>query len=312
MAEAHTTNEEELASMRRVTWAGLALNLGLSAIKLVGGAVANSQAVVADGVHSLSDISTDVGVLVGMKHWRKPPDDGHPHGHRRLELVVTLGIGVLLLVVAAGLLWRAVRALGTPAERPGWLALAVALFAVVSKEGIYRWSVAVGRRLKCMPLVANAWHHRSDALSSLPVVAAVGAALAGPEWVVLDRLGAILVSVFILHAALKLMWAPLTKLTDAAASEQMQQRLRSCALDTPGVGSVHKLRTRYLGGSSLAVDLHIQVEGNMAVRRGHDVAEEVEARLLERIDEVVDVVVHLEPLEDDGRDRREQSTRAQK
>ncbi len=290
--------------MRRVTWAGLALNLGLSLMKLAGGAVANSQAVVADGVHSLSDISTDVGVLVGMKHWRKPADGSHPHGHRRLELLITLGIGLLLLAVAAGLLWRAVRALGTPAERPGGLALAVAVFAVISKEGIYRWTVAVGRRLKCMPLVANAWHHRSDALSSLPVVVAVGVALAGPGWAVLDRLGAMLVSVFILHAALKLMWGPLTKLTDAAASEQTQQRIRSCALDTPGVESIHELRTRYLGGSSVAADLHIQVEGDMSVRRGHEVAEEVEARLLEHVEGVVDVVVHLEPLEDDGPERR--------
>ena len=304
MAETQARDEAELASMRRVTWAGLGLNLALSAVKLVGGVVAHSQAVVADGVHSLTDISTDLGVLVGMKHWRRPADDGHPHGHRRLELVVTLGIGAVLLLVGAGLLWRAISALGTQARRPGWLALAVAVVAVISKEVIYRWSVAVGRRLKCMPLVANAWHHRSDALSSLPVVVAVAGSLAGPEWIVLDRLGAMLVSVFIFHAALKLTWEPLTKLTDIAASEEMQQDIRSCALATPGVGSIHELRTRYLGGSSLAVDLHIQVEGDMSVRRGHEVAEQVENRLLEEIDEVVDVVVHLEPLEDDGPERR--------
>lgn len=304
LAEAQARDEAELASMRRVTWAGLGLNLGLSAVKLAGGILAHGQAVVADGVHSLTDISTDIGVLVGMKHWRRPADESHPHGHRRLELIITLGIGAVLLAVGAGLLWRAVRALGTPAERPGWLALAVAVVAVFSKEVIYRWSVAVGRRLKCMPLVANAWHHRSDALSSLPVVVAVAGALAGPEWIILDRLGAMLVSVFIFHAALKLMWEPLTKLTDAAASEKMQRDIRSCALATPGVGSIHELRTRYLGGSSLAVDLHIQVQGDMSVRRGHEVAELVEDRLLDQIDEVVDVVVHLEPLEDDGPDRR--------
>ena len=296
---------EHAGSIRRVTWAGLLLNILLSGVKLAGGIVGNSQAVVADAVHSLSDISTDVGILLGMRHWSKPADETHPHGHRRLELLVTLGIGAVLVVVAVGLAWNAVTSVGTGSHKPpGWAALAAALVSIVSKEGMYRWTVSVGRELKCMPLVANAWHHRSDALSSLPVAAAVAGAAFGPGWAILDPLGAALVSVFIFQAAFRILGPVFSKLIDTAASEEVQEEIRSRTLGTSGVNSVHKLRTRYLDSSAVAVDLHIQVEGDMSVRRGHDIAEDVKQRLTQ-MDDVVDVVVHIEPLEDEQRRRAE-------
>jgi cation diffusion facilitator family transporter len=280
----------------RVTWVGLFANLGLSGLKFAGGILGGSQAVVADAVHSLSDITTDMAIILGVRYWTKPADDGHPHGHRQVEAVVTLSIGIVLAVVATGLLWNAVVNLHEKEETsPGWIAFAAALASILCKEVLYRWTAAAGRRIRSMPLVANAWHHRSDAFSSIPVVVAVAGAALEPSWAFLDHVGAAAVSLFIYQAALKIVWPTLGKLIDSGAPEEDLNRIRMLAGEVKGVKDVHGLRTRYLGCSGLAVDLHIEVDGAMTVRKGHDISEEVKRRLLEKGPEVLDVVVHLEP-----------------
>jgi cation diffusion facilitator family transporter len=284
------------AEIQRVTWVGLFVNLGLSAVKFAGGILGNSQAVVADAVHSLSDLSTDVAILFGVHYWTKPPDPEHPHGHRQAEAVVTLSIGLLLAAVATGLLWNAVVTLREQeAASPGWIAFAAALVSIISKEILYRWTAAAGQRIRSMPLMANAWHHRTDALSSIPVVVAVAGAAVEPTWAFLDHLGAAVVSLFIYQAAFKIAWPTFGKLLDSGAPEEDLARIREIALATGGVRDIHGLRTRYLGCSSLAVDLHIEVDGDLSVSRGHDIAEEVKHRLVEEGPEVQDVIVHLEP-----------------
>jgi len=283
-----------LTDAKRVTWAGLVVNLVLCAFKFVSGIIGNSQAVVADAVHTLSDVSTDVAVLVGMRYWSVPPDRTHPHGHRRIETMITILIGVALAAVASGLLYDAMVTLAEKHNRtPGWIALVAAAVSIVSKEAMYRWTAHVGKRIKSTALIANAWHHRTDAFSSIPVVLAVAGARLIPEWAFLDHVGAILVSVFIIVAAWKIGWPAVNQLVDRGAPEKVLA-IQAVTLAVTGVQRVHAVRTR-LSGSALMIDLHVIVDGNLTVRDGHDISEQVKQRLMAEDSDVVDVVVHLEP-----------------
>ncbi|MFH1998929.1 MAG: cation diffusion facilitator family transporter, partial [Planctomycetota bacterium] len=180
--------------IKKLTWAGLIMNIGLSALKFACGLLGNSQALVADAVHSLSDIITDLAILLGIRYWSRPADASHPHGHRQVETVVTLTIGFILAFVAFGLLWNAIETLREQDDAsPGWIALVAAFISIVSKELLYRWTVATGIRIRSMPLIANAWHHRSDAFSSIPVLVAVAGAAIDPSWAFLDHIGALIV-----------------------------------------------------------------------------------------------------------------------
>ncbi len=290
--------DENVSRICRVTWTGLVWNTALSALKLAGGLLGHSQVVVADAVHSLSDSTTDIAVLVGVRYWSRPPDGDHPHGHGRIEALVTLLISLLLAAAALGLGWRALATLQRAhAAPPGLIALAAALVSVVSKEILYRWTVAVGRRTGSNAVVANAWHHRSDALSSVPAVLAVLAARLHPAWYFLDHVGAVVVSVFILRAAVQVARPALQELTDTGVSRGEQERIRQIALETEGVREVHALRTRIVG-NTVHADLHILVDGQMPVQRGHEVSEQVKQRLLHQGPRLADVVVHLEPYEE--------------
>ena len=280
----------------RVTWIGLAINLTLSGLKFAAGIVGNSQAVTADAVHSLSDLSTDVAILVGIKYWSRPADKTHPHGHSRVEILVTTGIGLVLVAVACGIVWNAIATLPAKhASPPGVIALVAAAVSLVVKEALCRWTLAKSRALRSMPLLANAWHQRSDALSSLPALVAVAVARARPGWAVVDHIGAIVVSLFILRAAHRILRPELAKLIDGAAPAGTVAAIHRLAGSVEGVLHIHRVRTRYVGGSNLAVDLHITVDPLMTVRQGHDISEAVKARLIAGGLDIVDVVVHLEP-----------------
>jgi len=301
MNSASLQNEQEVRSIRRVTWIGLVANVLLSGFKLAGGILGSSQVIVADAVHSLSDTTTDVAVLIGVRYWSRPPDDGHPHGHGRIEAVVTAGIGLLLAGVAVGLTWNAIQTLRQPhPHRPGLIALAAALVSVVAKEMLYRWTVRVGRRVHSSAVVANAWHHRSDALSSIPAALAVLTVRLHPDWLFLDHLGAVVVSVFIFRAGVLIVWPASMELMDAGASQKELNRIEQVAMSVEGVRGVHAIRTRIVGGR-VHVDLHILVDSTMSVGNGHAVSEEVDRRLLAEGPRMADVVVHLEPHEDADR-----------
>jgi len=287
------------AEVRRVTWIGMAINIGLAALKLVCGLLGNSQAVVADAVHSVSDCATDVAILIGVRYWNKPPDACHPHGHRRIETVVTVLIGLSLAGVALGLGYRAVATMLAPhGGPPGWIALLAAAVSIVSKETLYHWTVVVGHRVKSSAVVANAWHHRSDAFSSIPAFVAVGGAMLMPAWTWLDHVGAIVVSLFILHAAFNILRPAYNELIDTGASMMVSRKLALLAEGVEGVREVHGLRTRFVGGG-LHVDLHVLVDPHLTVAEGHRIAGKVKYELLKEGPDVADVLVHLEPFEEE-------------
>jgi cation diffusion facilitator family transporter len=292
--------------VRRVTLWGLAVNLGLAVLKFVFGVLGASQALVADGVHSLSDMSTDLAVLVGARFWSAPADVDHPHGHGRIETLITSVIGIVLAGVGVGLAYRAILTLhvliahpGRLITTPGWSAFAVACAAIVAKEWLYRWTALVGKRIKSSAVIANAWHHRSDALSSLPVAVAVLGTRMQPSWVFLDHIATVLVAVLILHAAWRIVWPALRELIDVGAAREEREAMLGLVLATRGVQAVHKLRTRYVG-PGLHVDLHVLVEPELSVRDGHAIAGVVKERLLEEGPDVVDVLVHVEPYEEEA------------
>ncbi len=296
----HDADREKI--VRNVTWVGLWVNLFLAAIKFTAGIYGRSQALVADAIHSLTDLTTDIAVIAGSHYWSRPPDENHPYGHRRLETLVTVFIGVALIAAGIGIGWKAISALQEKhASPPGWIAVAAALASIVCKESIYRWTAMTGRRVKSAALAANAWHHRTDAFSSIPVLIAVAGARVFPSWSFLDHLGAVVVSIFILHASIKIIWPGLSELIDVGAPKEIRKKIRNIALKNESVLQVHDIRTRYIS-SSIQVDLHIVVDGLITVRQGHDIADDVKARIIDRISEVLDVIVHVDPPERAARD----------
>ena len=289
---------EQAREVRRVTVWGLVANLLLCLVKLVFGVVGSSQALIADAVHSLSDSVTDIAVLIGVRFWSAPPDETHPYGHGRIETLITFLIGIALGGVGVGLGYRAVASLHEhQTSSPTWLAFAAACVSIATKEFFYQWTVVVGRRVKSSALLANAWHHRTDALSSVPVAVAVLATRIAPDWGFLDHVATVIVSVLILYAAWGIAYPALRDLVDAGASRKECEKILAIATRTEGVVSIHGLRTRYIG-PGLYVDLHTLVDGNLTVREGHDIASAVKYRLIESGPDVVDVVVHVEPDDD--------------
>ncbi len=292
----------QMHEVRRVTLWGLVVNLGLAVVKFIFGILGASQALVADAVHSLSDVSTDLAVLIGARFWSEPADAEHPHGHGRIETLITAVIGIVLGGVGIGLGWRAISTLHARHEAtPGWSAFAAACVAILAKELLYRWTAAVGKRVKSSAVIANAWHHRSDALSSVPVAIAVLGTRIQPTWVFLDHIATVIVSVLIVDAAWKIVWPALRELVDIGAARHEREAILGLALGTKGVQAVHKLRTRYVG-PGLHVDLHVMVEPELTVREGHAIAGVVKERLLENGPDVVDVLVHIEPHDPNGPD----------
>jgi len=284
--------------IRKVTWIGIAINIVLAVFKLAAGIYGDSQAVIADGIEALLDVFTVILVYAASRFWSRPPDDTHPFGHGRMETLVAVCIGLSLVGAAFGIGWESISTLHeqhvTP---PGWIAAAAALVSVIGKEILYRWTLGIGRRIKSVAVIATAWHYRSDAFSSIPVVIAVTGAILLPSWTFLDHLGAVVVSMFILHAAFKITWPSLKELIDVGAPAEVRRRIRDIAYANRGVLQVHDIRTRYIG-TSIQADLHVIVDGGLTVRQGHDIARDVEARLIREIEEVVDVVVHVEPPEE--------------
>ncbi len=283
------------AYVRQVTWIGLLTNIGLAGLKFAAGYFGRSQALIADAIHSLTDTTTDIAIIAGSHYWSRPPDESHPYGHRRLETLVTAFIGLMLVAAGIGIGWQAISSLHIQqASPPSWVAFCAALSSIITKEILYRWTAAIGKRIKSPALAANAWHHRTDAISSLPVLIAVGGAWLFPSWSFLDRVGAAVVSIFILHAAIKIIWPAISELIDAGAPEEIQKKITEIAGHTTGVLEVHAVRSRYIS-SSIQIDMHIVVDGNISVRERRTIGDTVENSIVFGISEVLDVVVHVDP-----------------
>lgn len=281
--------------VRAVGWVGLIINLLLASAKASAGVLGHSQAVLADAVHSLSDTVTDIAVILGVRYWSAPADENHPHGHGRIETVITVAIGLAVGGVAVGMGVEAIRGLRSHSTMPpSGIALAAALASIVIKEWLYRWTAAVGRAVHSPALVANAWHHRSDAISSIPAAAAVATSLIVPAWSVVDRVGAIVVCLLILQVAWSILRPALDQLVDAGAPADDRLQIEKLALEVDGVEAAHAVRTRYVG-AALAVDLHVEVDGGLSVAEGHAIARAVRRKLVNDGPDVADAVVQIEP-----------------
>ncbi|MFU8770665.1 MAG: cation diffusion facilitator family transporter, partial [Desulfotignum sp.] len=274
---------------------GLGANVALSVFKLIIGVAGSSQAVVADALHSFSDTASDVVILFGVRYWTAPPDECHPFGHQKIESFVTIFIGLILLGVAAGIAYTAVISLMHPAEpqlRP--VVILAPVLSLVIKEILFRITFTAGVKNRASSLKANAWHHRTDALSSIPVLVAVTAGLINPKLAFLDPVGAILVSVFIIKVGFDILGGSLAELTDAGIPLNEKNHIRDLIQNTPRVLGVHRIRSRKSGGSYY-LDLHLEVDGRMTVRQGHEISEFVKEKLITHYPHIIDVMVHLEP-----------------
>jgi len=286
-----------IAQIKRVTWVGIVVNLGLVIVKFIVGFLGASQAVIADAVHSLSDMFTDFAVILGVKFWSAPPDEDHPYGHRRIEALITIVIGLAIAIVALGLAYKSLFTISAiHIKQTGWIAILGPALSIVFKEIMYRWTIIVGKQAKSKAVIANAWHHRSDALSSVPVLIAVAASALNPNWAFIDRIGAFIVSIFILKVSWDIISPSISELADRGASIKDREFIKKIAIGVNGVKDVHAIRTRKFG-ENLYVDLHILVDPEISVRSGHNISEQVKKELLINGPEILDVVVHLEPYE---------------
>ncbi|MBL8384327.1 MAG: cation transporter [Burkholderiales bacterium] len=281
------------AVARRTTWVSVAVNLVLSCLQIAAGLFARSQSLIADGIHSLSDLVADFVVLFASHHSKKDADADHPYGHQRFETAASLALGLLLLAVGAGMLWSAAVKLETPTQvdpvHP--LALWVALGALVAKEGLFRYMLAAAKRVKSSMLVANAWHARSDAASSLVVAVGIAGSLMG--YPILDPIAALIVGFMIAKMGWEFGWDALHDLMDRAVDEAEARAIAGTLAATPGVRGVHDLRTRKMG-DMIVVDAHLEVDATITVEAGHDIAVEARRRVLAR-HRVLNLMTHVDP-----------------
>ena len=290
------TPQHRESLIRKNIWIGMILSALLVVFKVAIGITYNSRAVIMDGFHSLSDFSTDIIILLGAKYWSQPPDAEHPYGHRRIETIVTLIIGGVLLLAGLGMGVSAMHTLVIKhevASLPGWPAFWIAVVSVVSKEWLYQWTKRVGRKTRSLALQANAWHHRSDALSSIPVAIVVFAARFWPKLAFLDSVGAIVVAAFIIQVAYKIVRPAFNELLEFGAPRQMTEDLVQLAKSVPGVLEVHGIRSRY-AGANLFIDLHVMVDPNLSVKEGHAITSRVCNAIHAHTQNVIEVLVHLE------------------
>lgn len=285
----------------RVTLVGFAVNLVLSLAKLAAGVFGRSGAMVADAVHSFSDLATDVVVIVFARISAKPRDDGHDYGHGKYETLATILISMALGVVGVGILVNSIGAVrsvldGGVLSRPGLVALVAAVLSIAAKEILYRYTVREGRAIDSPSVVANAWHHRSDALSSLGTLVGIGCAyFLGDKWRIADPIAALIVAVFIFKVAFDLIRTGVGELLEKSLPEETEREiLRIVTLD-PAVREPHNLRTRRIG-AAIAIEIHIRVDGAMTVARSHALTVGIERRLRERFGEGTMIAVHVEPL----------------
>ena len=285
--------DERGAAALRSTWVSVAVNLVLTIVQVTVGVLARSQGLIADGIHSLSDLVADFVVLVASHHSRKDADIDHPYGHQRFENAASLVLGVLLLVVGIGMLWSAVHKLQAPETVPivHVVALWVAGLALIAKEGLFRYMLRVAKRVKSSMLVANAWHARSDAASSLVVGLGIAGNLAG--YTILDPIAALIVGFLIAKMGWSFGWDALHDLMDRAVDEEEVSAIRQTLLETPGVNGVHDLRTRKMG-DMIVVDAHIEIDSGITVEAGHDIAVAARDSVMRR-HRVLNVMTHVDP-----------------
>jgi cation diffusion facilitator family transporter len=291
-------NPARAGETKRVTLVGALVNLLLSIIKVALGIVSQSHSLVADGVHSLSDLISDGVIYAAAHHAHQGPDQKHPYGHGRFETAATLALGGLLILVAAGIIWDAADRLFHPERllQPTALALLVAAVSILAKELLYHYTVRVARRIRSEMLKANAWHHRSDAVSSVAVLVGVGGTMAGLPY--LDTIAAVVVGLMIARIGWELGQSAIQELVDSSLDEERVEKINQAIFSIGGVNDLHMLRTRRSGGQA-SVDVHVLVDPWLSVSEGHQISQAVIDRLVKEFDEISDVTVHIDAEDDE-------------
>jgi len=281
---------------QQITVIGVVANALLIILKILAGIFGHSQALIADAIHSISDFFTDVVVLVGLRMGRKAPDAEHHFGHARIETMASAVVAISLLVVAVFIGYDAARGIYLHTEaHPTWLAIAGAATSILVKEWLYRYTIIVGRRIRSAAVIANAWHHRSDALSSIAVLIGVTAAQIRPDWHILDAYAALLVTFFIVKVALEILRDALREITDTAPKPEVIQQIMSCIRSVPNVIEAHDLKVRTVGGRH-ELSVHVIVDPHLTVIEGHNAAREVERCLVGEVDDIGEVTIHVDPV----------------
>jgi cation diffusion facilitator family transporter len=292
-------SESRIASARSgrsVTLVGALVNAILIVLKFFAGVFGRSQALIADAVHSVSDLFTDTIVLLGLKIGRKAPDEEHPFGHARIETLASAGVGLALIATALYLGIKASLNIYSHSEyHPTVLALIGAGISIILKEVLYHYTIHAGRRIKSRLVVANAWHHRSDALSSVAVFLGIAGTYIKPSWHILDSFAALLVSFFIIKVGLEILGSTLREFTDTAPRPGTLSKIRHCIRNVEGVIDMHDLRVRTSGGF-YQMETHIVVDGQLTVTEGHRIAKLVESCLDEKVEDLDRVIIHVDPL----------------
>lgn len=285
----------------QITYIGMTVNAILLAAKFAAGFLGNSQAMIADAVHTLSDFATDIAVLVGIRFSRKPKDDDHAYGHGKYETIAAAVVGLILFLVGLKIGWAAIHTLfdairGQSIQKPAQIAFWAAILSIISKEILYQKTVHVGRVIENDAVIANAWHHRSDALSSIGTACGIGAAtFLGNEWTIMDPIAAIVVSFLLLKVSLDIVKQQIGGLTERSLSTDIHHEIEAMALSFPDISFPHNLRTRSVG-KTVVIDLHVRVNPEMRVMDAHAVVSELEQKLRERFGDDTIANVHIEPL----------------
>lgn len=298
-AQQHRENlASEMKAASRVTIIGMILDAVLGVIKVISGALFNSQALIVDGIHSFSDVASDLVVLGVMKVSRQEPDQDHPYGHQRIETFGTLVLGSILIAVGAALAWdNTLRLLeGGIDTVPGWPVLVAAAVSVGSKEWIYRYTRHVGLRIRSDLIIANAWHSRTDAFSSVVVLVSTAGAMLGMVW--LDVLAAVVIAAIIIHIGWKFTWDSVKELVDTGLSREDTEMLKTIARDTDGVRDVHELRSRRMGHDIL-LDIHLVVRPEISVSEGHQIGMRVVAGMRDALDNIRSINFHIDAENDE-------------
>ena len=285
----------------KVTIVGALANVILLIFKFVAGIISNSAAMIADAVHSLSDFITDVVVIVFVKISSKPQDKSHDYGHGKFETLATLIIGIALLFIGLMILYNGASAtyrciwLWEELHRPGMIAFWAAIFSIILKEAVYQYTVFKGKNLNSQAVIANAWHHRSDAFSSIGTAVGIGGAIfLGDKWVVLDPIAAIVVSVFIINVSLKIIIKSINELLEKSLPDEIENEIIKVAESFDMVKDVHDLRTRRIG-NNIAIEMHLLMDGNLSLQCTHNTTELIESELRKKYGEHTHIAIHVEP-----------------
>lgn len=293
--------EEREKKIYKVTLVGTAVNALLIVMKFIAGFLGKSSAMVADAVHSLSDFITDVVVLIFVKIAGKPRDEGHDYGHGKFETLATLIIGLILAAAGIGLMIHGVELVidslnGKALKEPTMLALIIAIVSIVAKEGLYQYTLRSGKNLNSQAVMANAWHHRSDAFSSGgTLVGIAGAMFLGERWRILDPIAAIVVSIFIIKSGYDIMKPCISELLEASLSPEDEKEIEDLVRSVPGIVGMHNLRSRRIG-NGIAVDLHAKMDGSQTLAEAHDRATMAEKAIRERFGSNSIINIHMEPV----------------